>query len=89
MQSVHVWPALPPCFLTPPPAVPPQAALGVNSALFSFAFVVFNFLAVATTPLVAAALAAGDEKKVCERFTIVAVCAVAGPSMRILRTPSL
>ena len=42
----------------------PLAALGVNSALFSFSFVVFNFLATATTPLVAAALAQGDAEKV-------------------------
>lgn len=41
-----------------------QAALGVNSALFTFSFVVFNFLATATTPLVAAALAQGDSEKV-------------------------
>jgi Na+-driven multidrug efflux pump len=38
----------------------PLAALGLNAALFTFAFVVFNFLASATTPLVAAADAAGD-----------------------------
>ena len=41
----------------------PLAALGVNSALFTFSFVVFNFLATATTPLVAASLAAGDRDK--------------------------
>jgi putative MATE family efflux protein len=39
------------------------AALGVNSALFTFSFLVFNFLATATTPLVATALAAGDGKR--------------------------
>ena len=42
----------------PDPA--PLAALGVCSAVFSFAFFIFNFLATATTPLIAAALAAGD-----------------------------
>jgi putative MATE family efflux protein len=36
-----------------------QAALGVNTSLFSFAFVVFNFLSVATTPTIAAAVSAG------------------------------
>lgn len=41
-----------------------QAALGVNSALFTFSFLVFSFLATATTPLVAAALAKGDADKV-------------------------
>lgn len=39
------------------------AALGVNSALFTFSFVVFNFLATATTPLVATALATGDKQR--------------------------
>jgi putative MATE family efflux protein len=37
----------------------PLAALGVNAALFSLAFVVFNFLAYGTTPRVARAWAAG------------------------------
>jgi Na+-driven multidrug efflux pump len=39
------------------------AALGVNSSLFTLAFVVFNFLATATTPLVATAHAAGDARR--------------------------
>lgn len=39
------------------------AALGVNSALFTFSFVIFNFLATATTPLVATALSSGDHEK--------------------------
>lgn len=38
------------------------AALGVNTALFSFAFVVFNFLATATTPSIAKAVAQGDRE---------------------------
>ena len=36
------------------------AALGINGAIFGFAFVVFNFLAYVTTPLVARALGADD-----------------------------
>ncbi len=36
------------------------AALGVDSAIFGFAFAVFNFLAYATTPMVARARGAGD-----------------------------
>eukprot|EP00899_Mesostigma_viride_P007185 jgi/Mesvir1/16468/Mv10029-RA.1 len=40
------------------------AALGVDSAVFAAAFVVFNFLATATTPLIAVAAAAGDTDKV-------------------------
>lgn len=39
----------------------PLAALGVNAALFSFAFFAFNFLAYATTPMVASRLAGGDQ----------------------------
>ena len=40
--------------------VVPLAALGVNTAVFSLAFVVFNFLAYGTTPLVARAVGRGD-----------------------------
>ena len=36
------------------------AALGVNTSVFSFSFVVFNFLAYGTTPMVARAVARGD-----------------------------
>lgn len=36
-------------------------ALGINGAIFGFAFVLFNFLAYATTPLVAQARGRGDE----------------------------
>ncbi len=36
------------------------AALGVDAAIFGFAFAVFNFLAYATTPLVARARGSGD-----------------------------
>jgi len=39
------------------------AALGVNSALFTFSFIVFNFLTTATTPLVATALSTGDRRR--------------------------
>jgi putative MATE family efflux protein len=42
----------------------PLAALGVNVALFSMAFVVFNFLAYGTTPRVARAHARGDTASV-------------------------
>ncbi|HKY49182.1 MAG TPA: MATE family efflux transporter [Acidimicrobiia bacterium] len=37
------------------------AALGVTSAIFGFAFVLFNFLAYATTPLVASAMGRADQ----------------------------
>ena len=38
----------------------PLAALGVNASVFSLSFIVFNFLAYATTPRVAGAYARGD-----------------------------
>ncbi len=37
-------------------------ALGVNAAIFSLAFALFNFLAYGTTPLVAAAIGRGDRQ---------------------------
>lgn len=40
--------------------VTPLAALGVNTSIFSMAFVVFNFLAYATTPMIARAVGRGD-----------------------------
>lgn len=42
--------------------VVPLAALGVNASVFSLAFVVFNFLAYGTTPLVARAVGRGDRE---------------------------
>jgi hypothetical protein len=41
-----------------------QGALGINTSLFAFSFVVCNFLSNATTPLVAGALASGDKRQV-------------------------
>eukprot|EP00878_Enallax_costatus_P012975 GHUV01013552.1.p1 GENE.GHUV01013552.1~~GHUV01013552.1.p1 ORF type:complete len:468 (+),score=125.24 GHUV01013552.1:726-2129(+) len=38
------------------------AALGINTSLFSLSFVVFNFLATATTPMVAAAVSSHNSK---------------------------
>ena len=40
--------------------VVPLAALGVNTSIFALAFVVFNFLAYGTTPMVARAVGRGD-----------------------------
>eukprot|EP00798_Chlamydomonas_sp_ICE-L_P016329 gene16330-22519_t len=39
------------------------AALGVNNSLFTFAFVVFNFLAVATTPLISSSIASNNKQQ--------------------------
>jgi Na+-driven multidrug efflux pump len=52
-----------------------QAALGVNTSLFALCFAVFNFLATATTPLLASAVAAGDRRaagEVCYQATALA-----------------
>ncbi len=43
--------------------VVPLAALGVNASIFSLAFVVFNFLAYGTTPMIARAIARGDRTR--------------------------
>jgi MATE family multidrug resistance protein len=43
--------------------VVPLAALGVNTAIFALAFVVFNFLAYGTTPMVARAVGRGDRRR--------------------------
>ena len=43
--------------------VVPLAALGVNASVFSLAFVVFNFLAYGTTPMVARAVGRGDHER--------------------------
>ena len=40
--------------------VVPLAALGINASVFSMAFVLFNFLAYGTTPMVARAVGRGD-----------------------------
>ena len=52
----------------------PLAALGVDTALFGFAFFIFNFLAYATTPMVARRLGAGDSagagRVVVQAFTL-------------------
>jgi Na+-driven multidrug efflux pump len=40
------------------------SAFSVNSSIFTFAFLVFNFLSTATTPAVATALATNDRVKV-------------------------
>jgi MATE family multidrug resistance protein len=41
----------------------PLAALGVNASIFSLAFLIFNFLAYGTTPLVARAVGEGDRAR--------------------------
>ena len=49
------------CVCIPFPTM--QAALGVNTSLFSLSFVVFNFLATATAPMVAAAVSARETRQ--------------------------
>lgn len=43
--------------------VAPLAALGVNASVFAMTFVVFNFLAYGTTPLIARAVGEGDRER--------------------------
>jgi MATE family multidrug resistance protein len=43
--------------------VVPLAALGINASVFSMAFVLFNFLAYGTTPMVARAVGRGDREE--------------------------
>jgi len=38
----------------------PLAALGINASIFAFAFIIFNFLAYGTTPMVGRAVGRGD-----------------------------
>ncbi|MEJ2287967.1 MAG: MATE family efflux transporter [Deinococcales bacterium] len=59
----------------------PLAALGVNTSLFSLAFVAFNFLAYGTTPMVGRALGRGDRqgagRVVVQALTLAVVAGVA------------
>lgn len=54
------------------------AALGINSALFTFSFLVFNFLGTATTPLIARARVADDARKAglvaLQALTVAGLC---------------
>ncbi len=63
----------------------PLAALGVNAALFSLAFVVFNFLAYGTTPRVARALGRGDRdgagRVVVQALTLAVVTGLAATTV--------
>ena len=56
------------------------AALGINSALFTFSFLVFNFLGTATTPLVARAKASKNETRAgmvtLQALMVATVCGV-------------
>ncbi len=72
----------------------PLAALGVNVAVFSFAFVIFNFLAYGTTPMVGRAYGRGDRatagRVVANAFVLaIAVGAVALTVLQLLAVPIL
>jgi MATE family multidrug resistance protein len=75
----------------------PLGALGVNTSIFSMAFVVFNFLAYGTTPRVGRAVGRGDREAagrvVVQALTLAALCGVtalvvlqglAGPILRLM-----
>jgi MATE family multidrug resistance protein len=72
----------------------PLAALGVNVAVFSFAFVVFNFLAYGTTPMVGRAFGRGDRdaagRVVANAFALaVVVGLLALAALQLLAVPIL
>ena len=72
----------------------PLAALGVNVAVFSFAFIVFNFLAYGTTPMVARALGRGDRaaagRVVANAFVLAAIAGVVAlTALQLLAVPIL
>lgn len=63
----------------------PLAALGVDTALFGFAFFIFNFLAYATTPMVARRIGSGDTagagRVVVQAFTLAVVLGTASAAI--------
>ena len=70
------------------------AALGVNVAVFGFAFIVFNFLAYGTTPMVGKALGRGDRatagRIVANAFGIALVAGVVAlAALQVFATPIL
>lgn len=70
------------------------AALGVNAAVFSLAFMAFNFLAYGTTPMIGKAVGRGDRKAagriVTQAFVLALVIgAVVLVSLELLATPIL
>lgn len=72
----------------------PLAALGVNTSLFSLLFVVFNFLAYGTTPMVGRALGRGDRdsagRVVTEALTLALVAGVVAlAAVQLLARPLL
>ncbi len=72
--------------------VVPLAALGVNVSVFGLAFLVFNFLAYGTTPMIARAVGAGDRARAgrlaVEALTLAVVAgAVALTLLQVLAVP--
>ena len=74
--------------------VTPLGALGVNASVFSMAFVVFNFLAYGTTPMIARAVGRGDTRRAgrlaVQALTLAAVAgAIALALIQLLAGPIL
>lgn len=71
----------------------PLAAMGVDAAIFSFAFAAFNFLAYATTPLVARARGSGDPARsgavVSQALTLAVVIGVGSMALLAAAAPTL
>ncbi|MDH3259770.1 MAG: MATE family efflux transporter [Acidimicrobiia bacterium] len=69
-------------------------ALGINAAVFSLAFILFNFLAYGTTPLVAAAWGKGDREEAGRVVTqaiglAIVIGTIAAASLEVLWHPLL
>ncbi len=60
------------------------AALGVNASVFAFAFLVFNFLAYGTTPMVGRALGRGDREHAGRLVTHAFVLAAAAGAIALV-----
>jgi MATE family multidrug resistance protein len=71
----------------------PLAAMGVDAAIFSFAFAAFNFLAYATTPLVARARGSGDPARsgavVSQALTLAGLIGVGSMALLAAAAPTL
>ncbi|MFW5951998.1 MAG: MATE family efflux transporter [Gemmatimonadota bacterium] len=74
--------------------VVPLGALGVNASIFSMAFVVFNFLAYGTTPMIARAVGGGDRRRAgrlaVEALTLAALAGIVALAfLQLLARPIL
>jgi MATE family multidrug resistance protein len=69
--------------------VVPLAALGINASIFSMAFVLFNFLAYGTTPMVARAMGRGDREAAGQVVVQALVVALLAGAVAVLSLQAL